>query len=119
MIAGAVVTSTGGGGAATDGSCLTFAFEPPHEMANTTTAPSKTARIKAFKLLGANMRCTFVLITLCLRWVRTLLRWFSRNPLKQDGSKILRGCLIRKIEQAPLGIPKIIVEGVVNDHADK
>ena len=117
MIAGAVVTSTGGGAVATDGSCLTFAFEPPHAIANTATAPSKAARIKAFKFLGANMRCTFVLITLCVHWGCTLL--FSRNPLKQDGRKVLSGRLIGKIEQVSLGIPKIIVEGVVNDHADK
>src|ERR1044072_4232879 len=98
LIAAAVVTSTAGGGAfAAVSSFLTLAFEPPHAGMNAATATSNSANTASFK---------FPLNCIC----RYLFWFIDRDSVQQKFSEMLCSSFVRDVQQAALGIPKIVVE---------
>src|SRR5687767_4257859 len=97
----AVVTSTIAGSVLELPAVAEFAFDPqPDENSTIAKRPKSTGK-KTFLLL------IFLLIGL-----------FQNSP-KYYLRKILRGFLVRDIEQPSLFVPKDIVQGMVYEHAEE
>src|SRR5207247_2855932 len=108
-MAGAVVTSTAAGdGEAAALSLRTFAFDPPHESANSTRLTRISAREKTLSRLRDNMslpiRNPAVVST---HLTGGLLR---ANSIQQNFRKLPGRSFVGYIQQAALGIPKIVIK---------
>src|SRR5882762_7967539 len=122
VIAAAIVTSTVAGDEAAPGaSFLTFAFEPPQDMARLTTPMRSRARPAKRSVLGDSMSLIFVPCR-ALGWRRlpvAFLQRVSSDAIKENIGELFGRAFVGNIQQPALWIPKVVIERMMHDHSYK